>query len=189
MKKQTYTSTREVSRLLMRCLEEGKPVEIDGLGVFRPKNNGGYEFLPETRPQVFIAYVVEDSIHADRLFADLESQGFDPWMDRRKLLPGQNWPRSIERAIDNSHLFIACLSSNSVSKRGRFQAELRYALDCASLIPQDETFFIPARLDNCRVPASISGVIQYVDLFPDWSRGFSRILTMAKKQTRLRLKT
>ena len=168
MKKQTWTSSAEVSRLVRRCLEEGSSVEIDGLGVFRPNGQGGYEFLPETRPQVFIAYVTEDSAQADRLCSDLENRGFDPWIDRRKLLPGQNWPRAIERAIANCHFFIACLSANSVSKRGRFQAELRYAMDSAALVPSDEIFFIPVRLDDCRVPPSIAGVIQYVDLFPDW---------------------
>jgi hypothetical protein len=34
-------------------------VEIDGLGTFE-ESVQGYRFLPETRPQVFIAYVAED---------------------------------------------------------------------------------------------------------------------------------
>jgi hypothetical protein len=135
-----------------------------------------------------VAYVVEDTAKVDRLRADLEAQGFDPWIDRRKLLPGQNWPRSIERAIENSNFFIACLSANSVSKRGRFQAEMRYAMDCAALVPPEEIYFIPARLDDCRVPAPISKTIQYVDLFPDWARGMSQIVSMARKQERARLK-
>jgi len=56
-------------------------------------------------------------------------------MDTRKLVPGQNWPRAIETAIENSDLFIACFSTNSVRKKGGFQAEIRYALDCARQIP------------------------------------------------------
>ncbi len=185
MKKQNRT---EVAAMLRRCLDEGASVEIDGLGVFRPDGHGGYEFRPETRRQVFVAYVAEDTAKADQLCAGLEDRGFDPWIDRRKLLPGQNWPRAIERAIENSNYFLACLSANSVSKRGRFQAELRYAMDCAALVPPDEIYFIPVRLDECRVPAAISRTIQYVDLFPDWNHGLARIVAMARKQERARLK-
>ena len=82
--------------------------------------------------------------------------GFEPWMDRKKLMPGQNWPRAIERAIDVSSYFIACLSRESVCKRGQFQAELRYALQCARKMPLGEIFFIPVRLNDCAVPAEIA---------------------------------
>jgi hypothetical protein len=32
----------------------------------------------------------------------LEAARFNAWMDVRKLLPGQNWPRAIESAGENS---------------------------------------------------------------------------------------
>jgi hypothetical protein len=38
------------------------------------------------------------------------------------------------------------------------------------------------RLDGCHVPASISRETQYIDLFPDWNRGFRRILTVINRQ-------
>ena len=134
------------------------------------------------RPGVFIAYVMEDAELATRLYAQLEEIGFDPWMDKHKLLPGENWLRAIERAIETSRFFVACLSSRSVDKRSRFQAELRYALDCATLMPAGDIFFIPVRFDQCRVPWTIARSIQYVDLFPDWDRGIKRVLKMACEQ-------
>ena len=134
------------------------------------------------RPRVFIAYVMEDALLAGLLCSQLEQAGFDPWMDQRKLRPGENWLRAIDGAIEDSRFFIACLSSRSVDKRSRFQAELRYALDCAALMPPDDIYFIPVRFDQCRVPFTIARAIQYVDLFPDWERGFRRILKMAREQ-------
>ncbi len=134
------------------------------------------------RPRVFIAYVMEDALLAGLLCSQLEQAGFDPWMDQRKLRPGENWLRAIDSAIADSRFFIACLSSRSVDKRSRFQAELRYALDCAALMPPDDIYFIPVRFDQCRVPFTIARAIQYVDLFPDWERGFRRILKMAREQ-------
>jgi hypothetical protein len=174
----------ELSVLVRKCLDEGSSVEIDGLGVFRPNGDGGWEFIADMRPQVFVAYVSEDRQAVDQLCADLEARGLEPWTDRRKLLPGQNWPRAIERAIEVSRFFIACLSKRSVSKRGRFQAEMRYALQCASLVPLSDAFFIPVRLDDCPVPLMIARQTQYIDLFPNWNRGIERIVQMARKQLR-----
>lgn len=187
--KPNWTSTHEFSRLIKQCLSEGLSVEIEGLGTFCPDGDGGYDFKPYNRPQVFIAYVVEDTAMVDRLCFDLEARGFDPWIDRRRLMPGQNWPRAIQRAIEVSDYFIACFSEHSVLKRGNFQAELRYALDCASSIPPDDIFFIPVRLDVCLIPAVVSRSIQYVDLFPDWDKGIDKIVAMARKQQRRRART
>jgi hypothetical protein len=174
----------QLARQILDCLREGSVVEIDGLGTFRPDGEGRFRFLPQTRPQIFIAHVVEDAPLADKLADALEARGFDPWIDRRKLLPGQNWPRSIERAIDTSLFFIACLSKRSVTKRGYFQAEMRYALQCASLLPLDQIYFIPVRFDDCVPPMEIQRRLQYIDLFPDWDKGVRRIAAAARGKGR-----
>ncbi len=170
------TQSEQVARLLRQCLRRGASVEIEGLGVFRPDGRGRFRFLPATSPKVFLAYVQEDVEAAERLYRDFRAHGFDAWLDRKKLLPGQNWPRSIEQAIEVADYFVACFSTRAIGKRGCFQSELRYALDCARRVPLDQTYFIPVRLEECRVPARISRQIQYVDLFPDWEQGFRRIL-------------
>jgi hypothetical protein len=182
MAENNLRTSAQVARLIRRCLAEGASVEIDGLGTFVPDARGGFRFLPRNRPKVFVAYVQEDGLAAARLFEGLEAGGFDPWLDRRKLLPGQNWPRSIEQAIETSDFFLACFSHRSVKKKGGFQAEIRYALDCTRLIPLDQIFMIPARLDACAVPWRIQREVQYIDLFPDWERGFRRILAAMRRQ-------
>ena len=164
-----------LARLIRTQLRHCRFVEIDGLGTFARNPGGSVSFRDSARPRVFIAYAVEDAPAALRLYHALRARGYSAWLDRRKLLPGQNWPRRIEDAIADSDFFIACFSRHSVNKRGGFQAEIRYALDCASRIPLDDVFLIPARLDDCRVPARIQRETQYVDLFPDWQSGFDRI--------------
>lgn len=171
-----------LGEMVRRSIAEGKSVEIDGLGVFMPDAKHGFRFEALGQPQVFLAYATEDAVQADRLFDELCDAGFNPWMDRRKLLPGQNWPRAIENAIETSEFFIACFSAKSASKRGGFQAEIHYALDCARRIPLDEIFIIPVRLDVCKVPARIQNEIQYIDVFPDWRRGLRRILAVMQYQ-------
>jgi hypothetical protein len=111
-----------------------------------------------------------------RTFNELRSGAYAPWLDRRKLLPGQNWPRRIEDAITSADFFIACFSTNSVKKRDGFQAEVRFALDCAGRLPFDAVFLIPVRLDDCRVPARIQRETQHVDLFPDFVAGVESVV-------------
>lgn len=171
----------QVATVVIRGLADGQPVEIDGLGAFYPDARNGFRFEPHRQPQVFIAYVTEDSAEARRLCAALESEGFSVWMDIKRLLPGQNWPRAIENAIETSDFFVACFSRNSVKKRGGFQAEVRYALDCARRVPLDEIFIAPVRLDECRVPRSIQRELQYVDLFPDWRGGLRKLAELLRK--------
>ncbi len=180
------TSSDEIARIVLKCLEKGGEVEIDGLGLFRPDEHGGVVFVPQIQPKVFLAYAVEDRSAAERLFEGLLANGYDPWMDSRKLLPGQNWPRAIEQAISVSDFFVACFSSRSIPKRGHFQSELRYALDCASRLPLDEVYLIPVRTEECSVPARVQREFQYVDLFPAWEKGFQSILTVIRQQLRAR---
>jgi hypothetical protein len=178
----TAQLAQQLAQIVIRGLAAGHIVEIDGLGVFHPDSERGCRFEPSTVPRIFIAYAREDSGPVARLYDALEAAGFMPWMDSRKLLPGQNWPRAIQSAIENSDFFVACFSSASVNKRGGFQAEIRYALDCARRMPLDEIFLVPVRLDACRIPGSIQREFQYVDLFPDWAKGIRRMVTAIERE-------
>jgi len=175
-----------LARIVSQCLAEGARVEIDGLGTFVPGGPDGVQFLAQTKPRVFLAYVEEDLAAVRRLHDALTARRFDPWLDKTRLVPGQNWPRAIESAIQTSDFFIGCFSSRSLVKRGTFQGELRFALECARQMPLDEIFFIPVRLEPCAVPASISQHIQYVDLFPDHERAVRRIAGMMSAEVRKR---
>ncbi|HLG95031.1 MAG TPA: toll/interleukin-1 receptor domain-containing protein [Bryobacteraceae bacterium] len=176
------TAARHLARIVRDALESGAAVEIDGLGTFLPGENRGFRFVAQNSPRIFIAYVEEDLPSARKLYAAFESRGFRPWLDKKKLMPGQNWPRAIEDAIRTSDFFVACFSRRSTTKRGSFHSELRYALTCAARVPLDEIFFIPVRFQDCLVPVSITKSIQYVDMFPDWETGLNKILAIVARQ-------
>ena len=178
--------TLRIARMLREALERGASVEIDGLGTFSPRGKHGIRFVAQTKPRVFIAYVEEDLSFARNLYRVFEKSGFRPWLDKKRLMPGQNWPRAIETAIQTSDFFVACFSRRATTKRGSFHSELRYALFCAAKVPLDEIFLIPLRLDDCRVPNRISKQIQYLDLFPDWKAGVSRVIAVIKAQNDVR---
>ncbi len=181
-------------QLIDRYLRNGAAIEIDGLGNFMLDSSNQVVFQANGRIRVFLAYAEEDKADVKRLYDALQKAGFEPWMDKEKLLPGQNWPRAIERAIDLSEFFICCFFSRSVAKRGHFQCELQYALNVASRVPNEEIFFLPIRLNECEVPRDIARKVQHVNLFPDWERGVGELLKAMWHQTlerskRVRLKT
>jgi hypothetical protein len=177
-------NTEELAGLICRSLQRSPAVEVDGLGVFEKDASGQISFRYGNLPRVFIAYALEDREIADQLYASLEACGCSPWMDHHKLLPGQDWPRRIQEAVEASDFFIACFSARSVNKRGGFQAEVRLALECARKFPLDDVYLIPVRLDSCRLPARIHRETQYVDLFPDWDAGMARILEIIRRKGR-----
>jgi hypothetical protein len=177
---------RRIARIVRDALAQGHSVEIDGLGEFVPDRAAGVRFVAQTKPRIFIAYVEEDLARARKLYRAFERYGLRPWMDKLKLMPGQNWPRAIENAIQTSDFFVACFSQRAAGKRGTFHSELRFALACAERVPLDEIFFIPIRLDGCSVPGRIARSFQYVDLFPDWEAGLGRVLEVIERQLRKR---
>jgi hypothetical protein len=160
-----------------KLLEEGSgALELEGIGQFLRDAEGDVVFQPASAPRVFISYVLEDRPSAERLYTDLTDAGFHPWMDTHNLFPGQDWHQAIARAIRLADFFVPCFSAVSVRKRGTFQRELRYALGCNLDFPLEDSLLMPVRLDACDVPRRVASQFQYVDLFPNWGTGCSRLV-------------
>ena len=176
----------QLADVLKACLRDGDSVELEGLGIFVARAGEPPRFLPDTSPRVFIAYAVEDLPIATRVYSDLLAAGISPWLDRKKLLSGQSWARSIERAIENADFFIACFSTVSAVKKGQFPFEVRFALRCADRMPLDDVFILPLRLDKCAVPHSVAAHVHYVDLFPEWDAGLCQVINVIKNEMRAR---
>jgi hypothetical protein len=174
-----------VGDIIRQCLREGMAVAVDGLGTFR-LDGRKLSFEPASRPRVFLAYVDEDYSRVRPLYDRLEEAGFEPWLDKRKLLAGQDWPRCIERAISVADIFVPCYSRRARSKRGQFQKEVRQALECAARMPIDDCFVMPVRLEECTLPRRLRNEIQYVDLFPDWKSGADKLVQAIEAELRAR---
>ena len=127
--------------------------------------------MTETRKlRVFLCHSSTDKLIVRELYQRLNTEGWvDPWLDEEKLLPGQDWNMEIEKAVEASDAVIVCLSSNSVSKEGYIQRELKFVLDIALEKPEGTIFIIPLRLDACDLPRRLRAW-QYVDYFPEAQR-------------------
>jgi hypothetical protein len=130
----------------------------------------------KSKVKVFISYAREDEKEATRLFYDLQRHNISAWFDKKSILAGQNWREAIRKAIRECDYFIAILSNRSVSKRGFIQKEIKEAIDILGEFPENAIFLIPVRIDDCRPPYSLLNEIQWIDFFPDWDFGLSKLM-------------
>ncbi len=124
--------------------------------------------------QVFLCYDSADADEVVELSKRLQSAGFQPWMDRTHLVPGDDWHKSIQRAIRDSEYFIICLTSHSVTKRGYLQKEIAQALELQQEKLENDRYIIPVRLEPCDIPDRIVH-LQPANLYE--GDGWSKLLT------------
>lgn len=67
--------------------------------------------------QIFISYCTEDTSVAETVCAALEKAGVECWMAPRDVRPGENWGRSIIKAIGSSQLMVLIFSGHTNSSR------------------------------------------------------------------------
>jgi len=114
--------------------------------------------------RVFLCHASGDKPAVQNLYNRLIADGIDAWLDKEKLIPGQNWQTEISQAVRESDAVIVCLSQQSVTKEGFVQREIKFALDIAEEKPDSTIFIIPARLEMCNVPERINK-FHWVDLY------------------------
>jgi len=125
----------------------------------------------EAAAQIFLSYARKDKEKVENLYQKLSDAGFKPWMDTKDILPGEKWKLAIQKAILDSDFFLACLSANSVNRRGFLQKEIKNALDIWQEMLDSDIYLIPVRLEDCEAPESL-GDFQWVNLFEEggWAR-------------------
>lgn len=132
--------------------------------------------------RIFLLYARTDEEEVRRLYRRLVREGADVWMDKEKLLPGQDWAYEIRNAIHGSDLVIACLSSQFNKQGGYRHEELKIALERANSFREGQTFIIPARLELCELPDSLRRW-QCVDLFE--TDGYKSLLSALREHVAL----
>lgn len=103
--------------------------------------------------QVFISYIREDAVLAKSLAEALARAGEKVWIDTASLDPGSDWEHEIADAIEKSHAFIICLSTNTARRHrsGTFP-ELFHAIEIWQQLGPGQEFIFPVRFANVRVP-------------------------------------
>ncbi|MCI0556117.1 MAG: toll/interleukin-1 receptor domain-containing protein [Anaerolineae bacterium] len=118
---------------------------------------------------IFLSHASQDKAPVRELCEKLKADGFDPWLDEERLLPGMNWDMEIEKALRASDAILLCFSELSVQKEGYIQREYKRAMRYQEEKPDGTIYVIPVRLDKCDVPYFIKE-IQFVDYPGDYDR-------------------
>lgn len=146
--------------------------------------------VSDKRPlKVFLCHASQDKPVVREIYQHLFAEGWiDPWLDKAKILPGQDWRLVIEKAVEASDVVIVCLSSQSASKEGFVQREIKYAYDIALEKPEETIFLIPLRLDDCIVPRGLRS-FHWVNYFGvEKSDAYSSLLDALKLRYEQKLK-
>lgn len=131
--------------------------------------------------KVFISHVSQNAGYFGGLKQGLELCGIEVW-DPEKIVPGTLWKEEIREAIRGGDFFIACFSSEYRNRDStHMNEELNIAIDELRSQPTNRAWFIPVKLNECKIPdRDIGGGrrlsdLQFVDLNKDWNAGVKRI--------------
>jgi len=122
--------------------------------------------------KIFLSYASEDYETVLEIYGRLKALGYEPWMDKKDIVGGENWPNAINNAIDTSDFFVLMLSPRSVGKRGALQKEIRRALVKFEGKLISDIYVIPFRLEACEPPSQFKE-FQRIDYFE--SDGFGKL--------------
>jgi len=107
---------------------------------------------------IFLLYSSPDYERVHEYYLALLSEGFDPWLDKEKLVAGQSWDFEIKRALARAAIIVVFLSDNSVVRRSYVQREIRIALDQAQNRLQGDIYLVPVMLDDVAIPEQLEGI-------------------------------
>jgi TIR domain-containing protein len=129
--------------------------------------------------RVYISFAQEDRPQVRELESRLRAEGFETWFDEKDLTAGLDWKEQIRQALPRSDVFVSCISTRSVSRKGFYDEEIALALTLRSARPD---FVIPIRLDECEVPEAYRAAhLRWVDVFDD--AGVALLIRDLKRRT------
>lgn len=142
---------------------------------------------------VFISYVHENEVEAQRLADELTERGLSVWLDKNMIKPGSRWQDAIAEAIDGGDFFVACFSKEYNKKNESYMnKEIGLAIERLSNMPHAREWFIPAVFSGTVPKWRIGGGetlhdIQWVELNEaNWDRGIQQIFQTIQPPRRLR---
>ncbi|WP_439383240.1 TIR domain-containing protein [Amycolatopsis lexingtonensis] len=137
-----------------------------------------------TSKRVFVSYVRDDAEQVEVLVRALRAAGYDPWLDRHRLVPGMRWKPQIRAEILRSDYFVACFSPQYWKNQTFMNEELIIAVDALRQMRRDRLWFVPVMLEKCAIPdhaigagETIADSLHYADFSTDWDEGFGQLVS------------
>lgn len=122
--------------------------------------------------KIFVSYSRKNNDFVERLHTDLIAEGFDMWLDQKKIQPGQDWAEAIQQALQECELLLAILSPESVASR-EVQAEWNEFIS-------EKKNIIPILFRPCKVPYRIR-LFNWIDFSVGYEVGFKKLISTLKR--------
>ena len=129
------------------------------------------------KKHVFLSYCRDNADEVRRLHGELIAAGETVWWDQ-DILPGQDWKLEIRKAMKDAYAVVLCLSEETADRiTTGIYPEVLDAIRAYRQYAPGSIFLIPVRLSACDLPfieiddTRTLDRLQFVDLFPDSSRG------------------
>lgn len=107
---------------------------------------------------LFVSCAHEDQLAVEGIADQLWQDGFLTWLDKKDLLPGDEWKTRIEDAIERADYVLVFLSKTSVKKVGYVQKELKFALKQREIRPSGHRYIVPILLEPCEPPRELRDI-------------------------------
>jgi tetratricopeptide (TPR) repeat protein len=136
--------------------------------------------------KIFLCHSRQDKKMVIALYHKLKAEGFQPWLDREDIEPGEDWQLAIRKAVKVSDIFLVCLSPTAISSPGYVHKEIKFALDRYDELPEGTIFLIPLLLqevDSEDLPVRLSR-LHWVEYFEE--DGYARLVRALHKQAKQR---
>jgi hypothetical protein len=117
----------------------------------------------------FVSQARADSAFAQRLAADLKTNGAHVWLDQLGIRPGRQWDREVELALATTNEMLVILSPTAVDSTNVMD-EVAYALE-------EHKVVIPVLLADCRIPFRLRSY-QYIDFRSDYQASLQTLLSV-----------
>ena len=136
---------------------------------------------PKRPLKVFLCHAHADRDAVRSLYTRLTKDGVDAWLDKEKLLPGQDWELEIRKGVREADVVVVCLSKQ-FNQAGFRQKEVKLALDTAIDKPEGSTFIVPVRLEESEMLSSLKKW-HWVDLFE--SGGYEKLMRALRERAEI----
>lgn len=146
-----HTDIWEEIRELVSYAFDNDLEDNEVLSAIRRSLSNSISLKKTTQPRVFLSYSSVDKKIVREFAKGLEKHGISIWFDEMHLKPGDDWVRTIEKALDSSDFIAFFMSQNSMQK-GFVQKELNLAFDRMMSMPVNQAFILPILLDKSVIP-------------------------------------
>lgn len=96
------------------------------------------------RKHIFLSYSSKDLEIAERIEAQLKANDFIVWRDKEQIRTGDEWPKTIEKAVYDSWALVAMLTPNSQSARwvnNEIEAALNKGIKVLPILIEGDIWF------------------------------------------------